>query len=184
MAYADYTPPGPWTDGQRVIRNIDGTVFSYVAAANTLVLVPVPFIINAIQVSQPYTFNSNTHHALIFLWGGSAEFCNINGSTGQSGGDTTFLSLAANGGTGNSISGDGSSNTPGTDGSGSGGLVITGGGPSGGGSAASSAGRGGLVIGYLVVTPGSTVPLTVGHGGSSGLGIPGHPGGALILEIK
>src|SRR5215469_1715960 len=40
MSYADYTPSGPWSDGQSVTRNIDGVLFSYSAAWNALSIVP------------------------------------------------------------------------------------------------------------------------------------------------
>src|SRR3974390_3295046 len=40
MGYADYTPNGPWTDGQSVTRNFDGCLFTYSAAWNALSIVP------------------------------------------------------------------------------------------------------------------------------------------------
>jgi hypothetical protein len=38
--YADYTPAGPWTDGQEVTRNYDGVLFTYSALLNTLTIIP------------------------------------------------------------------------------------------------------------------------------------------------
>jgi hypothetical protein len=40
LAYTDYTPPGPWTDGQQVTRNYDGVGFTYSALLNTLTVNP------------------------------------------------------------------------------------------------------------------------------------------------
>jgi hypothetical protein len=40
LAYTDYTPPGPWADGQVVVRNYDGVGFTYSATLNTLSVIP------------------------------------------------------------------------------------------------------------------------------------------------
>lgn len=40
LSYTDYTPPGPWADGQPVTRNYDGVGFIYSATLNTLSVVP------------------------------------------------------------------------------------------------------------------------------------------------
>jgi hypothetical protein len=37
--YTDYTPPGPWKDGQQIKRNVDSVVFTYVANINALIIV-------------------------------------------------------------------------------------------------------------------------------------------------
>lgn len=142
--------------------------------------------VSPIQWSGDYTFDPRTHHALIILWGGSGAYNpNIVGGTAPAGGATSFLGLQAGGGTGNHVSGsEGDPSLPGNDGSGSGGIIIVGGGPSGGGPSASGAGRGGLCIQFVSVTPGSTAFLTVGDGGVGGGGmVAGNPGGALIFEM-
>jgi hypothetical protein len=40
LAYTDYTPPGPWSDGQSVVRNYDGVGFTYSASLNALSIIP------------------------------------------------------------------------------------------------------------------------------------------------
>jgi hypothetical protein len=40
LAYTDYTPAGPWTDGQQVTRNSDGVGFTYSASINALLIIP------------------------------------------------------------------------------------------------------------------------------------------------
>jgi hypothetical protein len=40
LAYTDYTPVGPWTDGQTVTRNYDGVGFTYSASLNALTINP------------------------------------------------------------------------------------------------------------------------------------------------
>jgi phage gp45-like len=156
---------------QAALRNI-ANVPGLLALMSLVRIVPA-------QASGSYTFDTRTKNALVFLWGGGAEETLIAGTTGAAGGNTTFLSLAAYGGTGNTLAGDESSNTPGVDGGAAGGLVLWGGGAAGG---SRFVGRGGYVIGFLPVTGGSTTTLTVGGPGDSGLGHAGHPGGALIIE--
>jgi hypothetical protein len=38
LAYTDYTPVGPWTDGELVTRNADGVGFIYSASINALLV--------------------------------------------------------------------------------------------------------------------------------------------------
>jgi hypothetical protein len=40
LAYTDYTPSGPWNDGQVVVRNSDGVGFTYSASLNALAINP------------------------------------------------------------------------------------------------------------------------------------------------
>jgi hypothetical protein len=39
-AWTDFTPPGPWTDGTVVVRNLDGVGFTYNASLNALIINP------------------------------------------------------------------------------------------------------------------------------------------------